>query len=173
MDGIHLVITGGEPMLHQSFWFKLIKTLIPDNLKNVTFETNGTVKLDKDKFDLKQLDVDVLFSISPKLSCSGNSREKAWKPDVIQSIVEGETDMYFKFVVSNEQDMPEVFEYLNYIDNGNYNVDDIDIYLMPLGGTYGDKFIEVRKEVAKMCLNYGYKFSDRLHLSLYGNKWGT
>ena len=29
------------------------------------------------------------------------------------------------------------------------------------------------KQVADLCLKYGYKYSPRLHVDLFGNKWGT
>ena len=29
------------------------------------------------------------------------------------------------------------------------------------------------RQVADICLQYGYKYSPRLHVDLFGNKWGT
>ena len=29
------------------------------------------------------------------------------------------------------------------------------------------------KDVAEACMQTGYKFSPRLHISLFGNAWGT
>ena len=43
---------------------------------------------------------------------------------------------------------------------------------MPLGATVEGQ-AKTSKQVAEICLKYGYKFSPRLHVDLFGNKWGT
>ena len=46
------------------------------------------------------------------------------------------------------------------------------VYLMPVGGTQeGLELTE--KQVAEVALKYGYRFSPRLHVHLFGNAWGT
>ena len=47
-----------------------------------------------------------------------------------------------------------------------------DIYLMPLGATVEGQ-AKTSRQVAEICLKYGYKFSPRIHVDLFGNKWGT
>ena len=43
---------------------------------------------------------------------------------------------------------------------------------MPVGGT--EEGLELtEKQVAEVALKYGYRFSPRLHVHLFGNAWGT
>ena len=44
------------------------------------------------------------------------------------------------------------------------------IYLMPEGAL--DHQME-EKKIAEIALSYGYKYSPRLQLNLFGNEWGT
>ena len=46
------------------------------------------------------------------------------------------------------------------------------VYLMPLGGRSEEYNLNV-KEVAEACMERGWRFSPRLHISLFGNAWGT
>lgn len=168
MRNIDLVLTGGEPLMWQSYWQQVIEGLINDHeLFNVTIETNGTIAL-TDKFGvfISHLKDVLLFSISPKMACSGNLKSESHKPEVIKSIAK--YPMYFKFVVKDWNDVYESEAFIKTLEHKSY-----DIYLMPLGGTYNDEFKLIRKRVADMCLMRGYKFSDRQHISLWGNKWST
>jgi len=46
------------------------------------------------------------------------------------------------------------------------------VYLMPLGGRSEEYNLNV-KEVAEVCMEKGWRFTPRLHISLFGNAWGT
>ena len=77
--------------------------------------------------------------------------------------------MYFKFVVQDEQDLEEVeMARKEYNELGV----DADIYLMAVGATQEGQ-AKTAAQVADMALNNGYKYSPRLHVDLFGNKWGT
>jgi len=176
---IHLIITGGEPMLWQRELQQLIRQPTLRDLKNITFETNCTQpwKDNFDKFmhgltagDYTKHPVHVTWSTSPKLSISGEEREKAIRPEVAYQYSQiPNTHLYFKFVVMDEQDIEEVdLARKAYSDAGI----DADIYLMPVGATMEGQ-AKTGRQVAEICLKYGYKFSPRLHVDLFGNKWGT
>jgi organic radical activating enzyme len=87
----HLVITGGEPLLG---WQRAYPELLSNEkmkfLKEITFETNGTQLLEPELVNFlnewkKHRFLNCLtFSVSPKLSISGESWEEAICPDVIQ-----------------------------------------------------------------------------------------
>src|SRR3974390_564521 len=86
-NGEHLVITGGEPLLGwQRFYPELIKHLYTyHGLCEVTFETNGTQPLSDNLIDfiLNGYNIEWTFSVSPKLSASGEKEEDAIKPIVV------------------------------------------------------------------------------------------
>jgi 7-carboxy-7-deazaguanine synthase len=170
---VHLILTGGEPLLAwQRLYVELFEHPRMQDLKNVTIETNTTQHLHDDFFDyLNNNDrITVTFSCSPKLSVSGESWDDAIKPDVAYcySLVDG-SDVYFKFVVATQSDFDEVTRAVQqYRDAGL----ECPVYLMPLGGRSEEYTLNV-KEVAEACMERGWRFTPRLHISLFGNAWGT
>lgn len=171
INDIHLVITGGEPLLGwQRAWPKLIEECAGNGLVNVTFETNGTQDLDP-KFAewLKhQSDVDITFSISPKLSCSGEAWTEAIQPIVVASYNELGT-AYLKFVVSNQQDVEEVDRAVEQYRKEGFEG---QVYLMPVGGIDSLYHFNTR-QVAQLSMDKGYKYSPRLQVDIWNNAWGT
>ena len=168
---VHLVITGGEPLLGwQRAWPKLIEECAANGLVNVTFETNGTQDLDP-KFTewLKhQSAVNVTFSISPKLTCSGETWEDAIQPIVVASYAELGS-AYLKFVVSTQQDVEEVDRaVITYKEHGFLG----QVYLMPVGGVNNLYHLNT-KQVAQLSMYKGYKYSPRLQVDIWNNAWGT
>lgn len=173
----HLVITGGEPLLG---WQRAYPDLLTDpamiGLKELTFETNGTQPLTNDfyKFlygwftrvgsDREKL----TFSVSPKLSVSGEKREEAIKPEIIkqyQSI--GHT--YLKFVIASEEDCNEALEVIDIYRQEGFTG---SIYLMPVGGVES-VYTMNNKRVALLAMKHGLRYSDRLQVPLFKNEWGT
>ena len=174
-EDIHLVITGGEPLLGwQRVWPALLDMCRKVGLKNVTFETNGTQKVKSDLvnyFNLQNLDLHVTWSTSPKLSISGETTEDALKPDVLRSMNEVDNSyLYNKFVVRDEQCINEVDMFVDSYKESGVKLD--SVYLMPEGATLEQQTL-TEKNVAEICMNTGYKFSPRLHINLFGNAWGT
>ena len=168
---VHLVITGGEPLLGwQRAWPKLIEECAANGLVNVTFETNGTQDLDP-KFAewlRHQSDVNITFSISPKLTCSGETWEDAIQPTTVTSYSELGS-AYLKFVVSTQHDVDEVDRAVSiYKDSGFTGL----VYLMPVGGVNNLYHLNT-KQVAQLSMDKGYKYSPRLQVDIWNNAWGT
>jgi len=78
-------------------------------------------------------------------------------------------DMYFKFVVADQDDVDEVSRAVDTYREAGV---DVPVYLMPLGGRSEEYTLNVQ-EVANLCMERGWRFSPRLHISLFGNAWGT
>jgi 7-carboxy-7-deazaguanine synthase len=174
-EDIHLVITGGEPLLGwQRVWPTLLDECVKRGLKNVTFETNGTQLVKSDLisyFNLTQPNLHVTWSTSPKLSISGETTEDACKPEALATMNHVDNSfLYTKFVVRDAEDFKEVDMFVqNYKDN---DIEIDSIFCMPEGATLEQQTL-TEKEVAETCMLTGYKFSPRLHISLFGNAWGT
>jgi len=176
---VHFILTGGEPMLWQRETQELIRNVAFQDLKNITIETNCTqpFKENFDKFlhgltagDYTKDPVHVTWSTSPKLSISGEAWEKAIRPDVAYQYTQiPNTHLYFKFVIQDEQDLAEVDRARELYAKAGVEA---DIYLMPMGATQEGQ-AKTSRQVADICLQYGYKYSPRLHVDLLGNKWGT
>jgi len=163
----HLILTGGEPLL----WQKAIPDLLSQEefhtLSHMTIETNATQPLKSEFKDyLIKRNVHITWSCSPKLSISGENWKDAIKPNVVQDYASiPNSDLYLKFVVQDNEDIKEVKTAHGVLGN-------FPVYLMPVGGTVeGLELTE--KQVAEMALKYGYRFSPRLHVHLFGNAWGT
>ena len=174
----HLVITGGEPLLG---WQRAYPDLLDhdkmQDLKEITFETNGTQKLTEEfKHYLMQWQTDgarsyardVTFSVSAKLSCSGESRAEAIRPDIVCEYQEvGFT--YLKFVVATEDDAYEAIEVSDIYRLAGFQG---PIYLMPVGGVESVYNLNNRR-VADLAMKAGFRYSDRLQVPLFKNEWGT
>lgn len=174
----HLVITGGEPLLG---WQRAYPDLLDhpkmDKLKEITFETNGTQEISKDFGKYLQewrwkhegfIDREITFSVSAKLSCSGEARSEAIRPDVVCSYQDyGYT--YLKFVVATEEDADEAIETTDI-----YRAEGFEgpIYLMPVGGVESVYTLNNRR-VAELAMKHGLRYSDRLQVPLFKNEWGT
>ncbi len=172
----HLVITGGEPLLK---WQNIYPELLDDprmrGLKEITFETNGTQMLTPE-FKKYLLDWGVekrgysrlTFSVSAKLSCSGESRSDTIKPDVLCQYQDvGYT--YLKFVIATEDDAEEALETLDIYRAEGFSG---PCYLMPVGGVESVYTLNNRR-VAELAMKNGLRYSDRLQVPLFKNEWGT
>jgi organic radical activating enzyme len=176
----HLVITGGEPLLA---WQQIYPVLLsrPEmlRLKEITFETNGTQLLYPEfrhfllnwtlnpTFGRRGPNA-LTFSVSAKLTCSGESREDAIRPDVVMQYQEiGHT--YLKFVIAQEQDAEEALEVLEIYRREGFTG---DVYLMPVGGVESVYSLNNRR-VAELAMQHGLRYSDRLQVPLFKNEWGT
>jgi organic radical activating enzyme len=173
----HLVITGGEPLLGwQRAYPELLNHASMCKLKEITFETNGTQKLTPEfKTFLQEwgqnppfVSREVTFSVSAKLSCSGEARHEAIKPDVVCEYQEaGYT--YLKFVIATEEDAEEALETLDIYRAEGFTG---HCYLMPVGGVESVYTLNNRR-VAEFAMKMGLRYSDRLQVPLFKNEWGT
>ena len=172
-NDVHLVITGGEPLLG---WQMLYPTLLSHrrmkDLRNLTFETNGTQHFHDDfKYFLKDnyhiMRDGITFSVSPKLSASGEKWDDAIKPDVIKEYQQvGHT--YLKFVVDKLEDFEEVDAAVSEYRHAGFVG---QVFVMPVGGT--DKaYFANSKHIADIALEKGYRYSPRLHVDIWSNGWG-
>jgi organic radical activating enzyme len=176
----HLVITGGEPLLGwQKMYPKLLSHPFMENLKEITFETNGSQKLkpelvdflydwaEGDPFRSRSYD-SITFSVSAKLSVSGEKRERAIRPDVVLQYQES-GHVYLKFVIATQEDMDEVLEVTELYRREGFTG---NVYVMPVGGVESVYSLNNR-QVANFAMKNGLRYSDRLQVPLFKNEWGT
>ena len=171
----HLVITGGEPLLG---WQRAYPDLLSHpkmrTLKEITFETNGTQELSSEFKEYLRWwsdgdpEREITFSVSAKLSCSGESRDEAIRPDIVCSYEDyGYT--YLKFVVATEEDAEEAIETADIYRAEGFTG---PVYLMPVGGVESVYALNNRR-VAELAMKNGLRYSDRLQVPLFKNEWGT
>jgi organic radical activating enzyme len=174
----HLVITGGEPLLGwQRAYPDLLEHPKMRSLKEITFETNGTQDLSKEFKDYLErwgwghpgnLDRQITFSVSPKLSVSGEKWDEAIKPEIVADY--GNVGyVYLKFVVASQEDADEAEKAVEMYRSFGFMG---PVYLMPVGGVESVYHMNNRA-VAELAMKKGYRYSDRLQVPLFKNEWGT
>jgi 7-carboxy-7-deazaguanine synthase len=170
LDGtIHLIWTGGEPAMkkHQEaivnfidYWAKYES--YSNGLLKVDFhvyneiETNGTVEFTDSMFiRLNQI------NCSPKLENSGMTAKQRIKPEVITQIMQ-HPNYQFKFVISTEEDVKEVFR--DFVEP--FNIPLRNVICMP-GLDSQDDFHERTQFVLEMAKKYKFTGLTRLHISAW------
>ncbi len=173
-DATHVVVTGGEPLVHEAT-VPLIEELDARGY-HVTVETNGTIH--------REAPLD-LASISPKLSTSTPTPDR--RPDgtdggdwehrhereridleALSRLVDA-YDSQLKFVVTGETDMPEILDLLGRLrESASAPIPDDDVLLMPEGATR-ERLAETRREVADLAVEYGFRYTPRLHVDLWND----
>lgn len=174
----HVVLTGGEPLIHSES-VALLNRLNALGY-HTTVETNGTIYPDAP--------ID-LASISPKLSSSTPTPEKdptgtgggEWAERHEQRRIDTDTlaalvnayEFQLKFVVTGPDDLPEIERLVSRVRNAaTKSVSDSDVLLMPEGDTR-KALDERRTDVAALAMEYGYRYTPRLHVDLWNDAPGT
>ena len=164
LNGAVWKITGGEPLIQQKsltkFFQYIFETHVIDSkILKIDFETNGTITPDG---ELIKVIPNVTFTVSPKLYNNGDSLHLRFKEKTLKW--HAERNSCFKFVVQNEDDVKEIWEY--YIENNNVGINKENVWFMPCCGSQKE-LLENGTAVAELAKTYGVKFSNRLHLQLW------
>lgn len=156
-DKVHVVLTGGEPMLHQDRLPKLIELMRSAGFKFFEIETNGLIAPNQKM--LKAID---WWNCSPKLSNNGLPISKNINTSAIR-IIAFTDKADFKFVVTSFEDIEEIkVNYLPLIHN-------YSVMLMPEGFTRA-KQLRATPWVKQAAEQNGFRFSPRLHILKWGNE---
>lgn len=153
-----IVVTGGEPLLQAAALAELA-ALLPEHAIEV--ETNGTVE-PHPRFDpyVEQ------YTVSPKLAHSGNAASLALLPERLAAWA-AEPRAVFKFVIAAPADVTQVLAL-----QAGLGIAPERIFLMPEGTDSAT--LRAREQwLAPLCIEHGFRLSDRLHIHLYGDTRGT
>ena len=160
----HVVITGGEPFLFADELEQLC-IILKEHNKVITIETNATI--------YKYVKAD-LISMSPKLASStpivGTWTEKHEKRRINKEVIHsflGSHRCQIKFVYSRKSDLDEIWKL-----EQELSLPRNKIVLMPEGITQKE-IKSKQKELLEICRDHGYRYSDRLHVRIYGNRRGV
>ena len=163
----YVVLTGGEPLLAPKI--EALSRELNESGRHITIETAGTI--------FKPICCD-LISVSPKLANSTPWRRQGGKfalqherqrlnLPVIQNLLDN-YDYQLKFVVTEKKDFEEIAEILEQLKT----VDRSRVLIMAEGTTTAR--LRARGGwIVELCKRYGYRFTPRLHIELFGNRRGT
>ena len=193
----HLVVTGGEPLMYREGLTEFLTRAF--KLKEdwvVTIETNGTFEpLNPTSKDFYV----ALYSVSPKLStsvdteCRVLTKEQAERHDktrknykALFDIAMYSKDYQFKFVYSGPECENEILdmyrEMSKFVEPGDdcelevwmrrHPMKNAHTQLMPEGLT-NEQLSRTRLEAAELCIKNGWRFVDREHIIIWGDKRGV
>lgn len=151
----NVVITGGEPLEHPAF--APLVTALKGLGARIEVETAGTevppdVPVDQ-------------WNVSPKLANSGVPEARRLRPAALTRL--RDLGAWFKFVVGDARDLDEVLAL-----QARFALPAARILLMPLGMRRAEQLARA-PEVAGWCRRYGFRFSPRLHILLWGPRRGV
>jgi organic radical activating enzyme len=161
-----IVFTGGEPLVYwEDETYQRTLAYFVSRGHKVTIETNAAMDIEFTREYQKQIQ----FSQSVKLSCSGEPQHKRINPSTLIKIAENSPSSYLKFVVSKStwnQDYEEIKIILDTIPVY------VDVWLMPLGDTVETMAMN-QKFTAEKCIERGFSYSHRVHISVWNNLAGV
>ena len=150
-----LVVTGGEPLIHQ-----MQVDFIAKNYHGIVqIETNGTIL---PKYEYLISSPNVYYVVSPKLANSKVDERIRLVPSALQFFSKHPRS-YFKFVVDAPAELYEVDSIVS-----RFDIPKEKVYIMPLG-VKPDEIIKRQAFLSEYVLKRGYNLSTRLHILLWGN----
>ena len=164
---VDIVLTGGEPLIYanEPIFIEFLQALNADGHR-ITFETNGSLHVDFDKYPIYK---ECIFALSVKLSNSNEALAKRVRGDVIYSIATNAKEAFFKFSIDAESITLGLEEEISEITTHSPTT---LVYCMPLGGSKEE--VEANTEpLIEFCKVKGYNFSDRLHIRIWDQNKGV
>jgi 7-carboxy-7-deazaguanine synthase len=159
----HVVVTGGEPLLQREM--RTLTAALAAAGHHVTVETAGTIA---PPFTCH------LLSLSPKTASSdpeGDVGERHRRLRLVlgpaRRLLAVHPEYQLKLVVRGEGEMPEVERLVAELAAERERV-----LLMPEGRTAAEVAARAG-DVARLCLEHGFRYSPRLHLDLFGGGRGV
>lgn len=157
-----VVITGGEPLIHQHnpHWYQLLDTIAARH--RVAIETNGTVTPTRVTRRYASH-----ITASPKLSNNaadpGRKRIKAEALGTLALLAQADTGptVAFKFVVTAPADLDEVAALVN-----AHRIPAHAVWIMPEGRDT-TTLLERHRDLADLILDRGWNTTTRLHTLLW------
>lgn len=178
-----LSLTGGEPTLRAKNIPLLLHHPLFEELRYILIETNCSVPLSDNFIEdlnvwMRNTNGTVIWSNSPKLSVSGESWDKAIRPDIAckqikyANVRDLDIQQYFKFVCGpDDADFDEVSKAMDAYYDAGVPVG-TGVYIMPVACQQSDQ-IDIAARVAQQCINRGFTYCHRVHLDVFGNGVGT
>ncbi len=157
-----VVITGGEPLLQEDGFLEMVRLIRNEQVDCVfEVETNGT-RVPSPAFAAA---VDQ-FNVSPKLANSGMEEALRLSQEALAYFA-ANPKAWFKFVVSSPADLAEIQSL-----RARFEIPAGRVLLMPEGRTAA-QLDRSSEWLAGICRDLGFRFCDRLHVRIWGDKRGV
>ncbi|MFC2073463.1 7-carboxy-7-deazaguanine synthase QueE [Campylobacterota bacterium] len=163
----HIVITGGEPLMYHNdkVFYAVVEWLVAQNIE-ITFETNGTIEIDFEKYPAYK---SCIFALSLKLANSGEPEEKRIIPQALYPIRDYAKEAFLKFTIdANLVETSALAE----IQAIRKILPELPVYCMPVGESR-DTIWKNDKAVFEFCMKHNFRYSDRLHIRVFDTTQGV
>ena len=163
----HMVITGGEPLMYHSdeTFYAVLSWLVSRGIR-VTFETNGTIEIDFEKYPAYK---SCIFALSLKLKNSGEPETKRIQKQALRNIQNFAKEAFLKFTIDAELVKTSALEEINEI---RALLPKLAVYCMPVGESR-DTIWKNDKAVFEFCMQHNFRYSDRLHIRVFDTTQGV
>ena len=163
----HMVITGGEPLMYHTdnTFYEVLEWLVKENVQ-ITFETNGTIEIDFEKYPVYK---SCVFSLSLKLANSGEPFSKRIQIQALQNIQTHAKEAFLKFTIDATLVETTALDEINEMKN---ILPKLDVYCMPVGESR-DTIWKNDKAVFEFCMKHNFYYSDRLHIRVFDTTQGV
>lgn len=164
-----VVVTGGNPLIHQKnpAFGQLLGELHRHGY-TIEMEDNGTIA--PADYITENLGV-YQYHITPKLANSGLAKSVRDRAKVMRQYVEMaeafNCRVVFKYVISTPKDFEEVLSLVE-----KYDIPRKCVWIMPEGISL-DTTMAKSYWLIEKCIEFGFNFTPRLHIMIWGNKRGV
>ena len=162
-----MVITGGEPLMYakDEVFYVVVERMVELGVK-ITFETNGTIVIDFEKYPAYKA---CTFALSLKLANSGEPVKKRIVVPALKSVQAHAKEAFLKFTIDAVLVESTALDEINEI---RQILPELDVYCMPVGESR-DTIWKNDKAVFEFCMKHNFKYSDRLHIRVFDTTQGV
>jgi 7-carboxy-7-deazaguanine synthase len=163
----HMVITGGEPLMYHTdnTFYAVIEWLVSEGIQ-ITFETNGTIEIDFDKYPAYK---SCIFALSLKLANSGEPAQKRIVSGALKNIQTHAKEAFLKFTIDADLVNTTAIDEINEIKE---ILPKLAVYCMPVGESR-DTIWKNDKAIFEFCMKHNFHYSDRLHIRVFDTTQGV
>jgi len=163
----HMVITGGEPLMYHTdnTFYAVLEWLVSEGIQ-ITFETNGTIEIDFDKYPAYR---SCIFALSLKLANSGEPTQKRIIPKALKNVQTHVKEAFLKFTIDADLVNTTAIDEINEIKE---ILPKLPVYCMPVGESR-DTIWKNDKAVFEFCMKHNFRYSDRLHIRVFDTTQGV
>jgi len=155
-----IVLTGGEPTLqHQDKDLLNLLKFLKAKGYYIEIETNCTILPNNDFVSCI-----AQWNISPKIGSSGNENER--ENSECYRFYNSLENSWFKFVIVTQEDLEEVENLIK-----KYKIQNEKVLLMPEASSKSE-LQEKSLWLIDACKEKGFRFSNRLHIAIWGKERG-
>ena len=162
-----VVITGGEPLMYYSdtIFYEVVSWLVERGIQ-ITFETNGTIEIDFEKYPAYKA---CIFSLSLKLANSGEPEVKRIVPQALKNLQAYSKETFLKFTIDKKLVETTAIDEINSIRE---ILPELEVFCMPVGESR-DTIWRNDRAVFEFCMKHNFRYSDRLHIRVFDMTQGV